>query len=296
MQFPPQTIPILVTYQILIGNNGAILFYNGNPGPGNLVISLAPEAGVDRFGNAYPEGLHITNGTSTINISNAGGIITEQFITGNPSIEESGFLQAASVGTGAFEIDQLALVPGQNATQGDFGSLYLSGDNNGGTNPGRASLQYECQAGQFSFVNVSCGGATISAGSIAAVHPGSGTSPANVAVAETWQTPTLNAGWTVTGANTPVRYKLYADNTVAIAGEVLTSGAGPWPAGGNIFALPTGYVPTVMSAFITESAIAAAAGTPTVSVLNSSGNVKNGQAFTAAGQLLRFDGVRFPLD
>jgi hypothetical protein len=38
------------------------LIYSGTPALGNLIISLAPAAGVDDVGNAYPEGLNVTAG------------------------------------------------------------------------------------------------------------------------------------------------------------------------------------------------------------------------------------------
>lgn len=43
------------------GSQGAILIYNGTAANGTLFVSLAPQAGIDTFGNAYPKGIAVTN-------------------------------------------------------------------------------------------------------------------------------------------------------------------------------------------------------------------------------------------
>ena len=48
------------------GSQGAILIYNGSAGSGRLFISLAPQAGIDSYGNSFPAGIAVTNnGTIT---------------------------------------------------------------------------------------------------------------------------------------------------------------------------------------------------------------------------------------
>lgn len=39
--------------------SGLALYYNGTPAAGNLILSIAAAAGVDEFGNAYPQGLSV---------------------------------------------------------------------------------------------------------------------------------------------------------------------------------------------------------------------------------------------
>lgn len=63
---PPRLIapgsPNVVKARLVIisGTSGSGLFvYSPNPGPGNLVASIAPQAGTDGFGNAYPAGLAV---------------------------------------------------------------------------------------------------------------------------------------------------------------------------------------------------------------------------------------------
>lgn len=48
------------------GSQGQILVYNGTAANGTLFISLAPQPGIDNFGNSFPAGIAITNnGTIT---------------------------------------------------------------------------------------------------------------------------------------------------------------------------------------------------------------------------------------
>lgn len=75
----------------LVVNANGFFLYNGNPGPGNLMFSIAPVAGTDAYGNPYPvsegiqrspAGLFIYDGTPASNklaiaISSASG--TDQF-------------------------------------------------------------------------------------------------------------------------------------------------------------------------------------------------------------------------
>lgn len=44
----------------ILNNNGGF-FYNGTPAAGNLIMSLAPNAGIDQFGNAYFGGFNVGN-------------------------------------------------------------------------------------------------------------------------------------------------------------------------------------------------------------------------------------------
>jgi hypothetical protein len=142
-------------------------------------------------------------------------------------------------------------------------------------------------------------GFTIPAGSITAVHPGTGESRTNLAVPETWQTPVLNSGWTTVGTGTPARFRMepYGDGggTVRLDGELMTQGAGPWPAGTDLFSLGAGYAPASGHIFVNKSSIAVGTGGATINVL-STGNVVNQQVFTAAGQSLYLDGMTFPVN
>jgi hypothetical protein len=278
----------------IIDTAGAF-FYTGPPALGNLFMSIASVAGTDGFGNHYGAGLAVVEGSSQIITNILAGVITQQFLTGNSHVSASGYLQAGESGVGAAEIDQLLLSSAANTTNNDTANLILTSNNDNDTLPAAAVLAYNrTGGGQQNYLTVSCDGAQITAGAIGAVTPGTGT-VASPAVAETWHNAVItNANWTTVGAATPVRYRLLPDGNVQLHGEVLTTGAGPWPANTTLFTLPTGYQPAHASMVITRSDIAVGATADTVSVL-ASGSVQNGQAFTAAGQRLFFDGVIFPL-
>lgn len=51
-----------------IVNSNGIFFYSGTPANGNLIGWWASSAGVDGFGNVYPAGLGLTNGTSLVKL------------------------------------------------------------------------------------------------------------------------------------------------------------------------------------------------------------------------------------
>lgn len=53
-----------VTGPDYILNPQGFFFYNGAPAAGNLIISVAPAAGADAFGNAYPAGVEIFGATA----------------------------------------------------------------------------------------------------------------------------------------------------------------------------------------------------------------------------------------
>lgn len=48
---------------------GEAFYYDGTPGPGTLVLSIAAAAGTDPYGNAYPDGLTVHGATGTINLN-----------------------------------------------------------------------------------------------------------------------------------------------------------------------------------------------------------------------------------
>jgi hypothetical protein len=44
-------------------DTGGVFVYDGSPTLGNLIVSIAAEAGTDAFGNAYPQGVDVSKGT-----------------------------------------------------------------------------------------------------------------------------------------------------------------------------------------------------------------------------------------
>jgi hypothetical protein len=294
MQFPPNTFSTLIAFQIIVANNGAILFYSGTPAHGNLVMSLSPVAGIDKFGNNYPAGFNAQQGTSQIVINAVAGFIQEQFFTGNAGIIEPASISASQVGAGI--IDQLLILSAQNSTHADVVGISLDSNDNAGDSPASLSLFYETSSVK-NYVTVSDSGAVISAGSITAVQPGTGTSPANPAVAETWHNLALTANYTPAGAPfaTP-RYRLES----AGGGTVLRfSGAFDVVAGTTgtviVATLPAAYFP-----MFGQHAVVAARPTSLVSAPQFINYTTIGQLEivnnTATGDMIWLDGVTFVLN
>lgn len=242
---------------IVEGANG-VFVYSGTPALGNLIISIAGQAGVDPYGNAYGFGLQ-----GSVVLQNANGVFA---YSGVPAF---GNLDVA--------------IAGQAGTD-NYGNSFGAGLN----------VYYSGTSQRFFRADPNLNGAQM-IGEVTAIVPGTAGPPTT----ETWHTPTITgAGWTTTGIGHPLRYRMegIAGGIVRLDGAVQTTGAGPWPANTAIITLLTGYPPSAAArAFVTPSAVLAAAGGNTVNV-QVSGDVRNGVAFTAINQVLFFDGITFPVD
>lgn len=92
-------------------NPAGIFIYSGPPAAGNLIVSIAPAAGVDGFTNPYPQGINVTIGTisgaaisgSTFSgtdfLVNAAGAF---FYSGAPGLGNLVLALAEAAGTDAF--------------------------------------------------------------------------------------------------------------------------------------------------------------------------------------------------
>jgi hypothetical protein len=289
----------LIVITDITGYSG-LFFYSPSIGPGNLVGSWSVNAGTDPYGNPYPAGLNIQSGPGSIVINGQGGEVQEFFFTGNPATKALPcFIAAEPIGSGTAEIDQFLVQGAANTTHPEYALLAMTSNNTAGTSPAKMFFTYVSEAGAGeNYAILSAAGFIVSAGQITGIKPGTGT-VTTPAVAETWHAAVPAAGWTATGAANPARFRLEPQGSgggcVRLDGELLTTGAGPWPANTDVFSLATGYMPEANHFFVTRSDIALGAGQSTVSVL-SSGGVQNGEPFTGAGQRLYFDGVVFPLD
>lgn len=272
-----------------------LFFYSPTIGAGNLVGSWTAQAGTDPYGNPYPAGWMVQTGASRVVVDAVNGLIQQRWITGNPGITpaNSALLEAATQGAGNGEWDKLVIQSALNTTHTDVVNAAFFSSSTDGTQAATFIIQYDNVplAINENYLQISYYGASLPAATITAAQPGTGTSGTNPALSETWHTVTgLPSGWTQ--GTQAARYRLMPDGTVVLDGSITTTGAGPWPAGTTLFTLPTGYAPPEFRAFVTRSAIAVAAGQDTVTVM-SSGAVQNGQTFTASGQNLTLDGVRF---
>lgn len=288
----------VVSVIIIVDGTGftGLFFYSPTIGTGNLVGSWTANAGTDPFGNPYPAGFMIQTGNSRITINDVGGITTETYVTGNPTIVQSAFIQAAANGLGNAEVDQWLASSARNSTNGDSAGLALQSSNTAYTRQAQAVIFYEAGS-QHNYLIVGAGGATIAAGSITAVEPGTGTGQSNVAVAETWHTASLDTGFTTSASDQVPRYRLEgtAGGVVRLDGTVYTSGA--VAAGATMFTLPAGYRPAAdRRRFVgVTSASGYTLGATLVNVATT-GLVTIGPAAGGAGQQICLDGMTFPVD
>jgi hypothetical protein len=98
---------------VVDGANGGIFVYSGAPAPGNLIVSIAGEAGTDAEGNAYPAGLNVTVGAiagSTITGSTiSGGSITgAKFIAEGANGEILGYSGTPAAGNLVFAVSPVS--------------------------------------------------------------------------------------------------------------------------------------------------------------------------------------------
>lgn len=280
------------------GTYSGLFFYSPTIGHGNLVGSWTAAAGTDPYDNSYPAGLMLQNGASRITINSVLGIITESFVTGNPDVDFSAFIQAGAPGIGIAQVDQWLVSSAQNSTYGDTAGVVVQSNNSENTNPAKAYLYWEGAGGpQENYLVVSAAGAVISAGNITGTQPGTGTSLTNPAAAETWHTATLATGFTTNAADEPPRYRFEGTGggVVRLDGTAYSSAA--TAAGATVFTLPAGYRPTERRRFVASTS---AAGYTTaggsVWTVNTSGTVTLTPDTTAAGQQAVLDGITFPID
>jgi hypothetical protein len=125
-----------------ISGSNNLLMYTSTPAAGDLVIALAPNAGADTFGNAYPQGLSIMNGAQSLALGLTGGSPLIYGVTGNNNITNSGAVQATIVGTGNAEYDLWQVLGPQDATQKDFVAVQLASSSEDGSQAAHLALIY----------------------------------------------------------------------------------------------------------------------------------------------------------
>lgn len=223
-------------------NSKGIFFYSGTPANGNLVISVAGQAGVDSFLNSYPEGLSFNLAGKSVVVGLTGGSPLEYFVSGLGTVTDGAAIQDIVQGAGTGQYEFLQVLSATDSTQKDLMLSSWGASSSDGTQPAQLTDQYKDSLGAFHVLKtVDYSGFHIPAGSIAAVEPGTGGSRGNVAQGETWHTPVLGTGWS-TPARFPLQYRLSADGMLEIVGNATTTSATPAAA---IFTLPIGWRPTL---------------------------------------------------
>jgi hypothetical protein len=207
---------VLARLVIVYGANGAILVYSGTPALGNLVGSWAAAAGTDPFGNPYGAGITVGSPSSSTPqiqlIPAAGGPSTPavlqftlsplSFFGNQPNIQA---FSPSSTGQLIISGPGLAQVGFKDFVQEVY-STYA------GIVPAAMQVNYVHIDGitLSTYVNVTCSGVTIPAGSINAVDPTTGTA-ATPAIAEGWHAITLDANWSTLAGQPHPSYRFLAD-------------------------------------------------------------------------------------
>lgn len=227
---------------------GVSLYYNGTPALGNMIVSIAPAAGTDVYGNAYPQGITTYDGaghkTGTWNLgslqtydpvstgsigifpqSTAGLSPTIQINTGGTSSTVPAQLSAFAVTTGANQPYDIGTFYGPESTADAHHSYAAVQLRAGGTATDGAVGTLGWGNNSTTYIPFIWNQAGIvGIGTVYGATPG--TSPA---AQETWHTLSLAASWTQ-HPFAQCRYRMMPDGTVMAQGFMdfagtLTSGA-----------------------------------------------------------------------
>lgn len=294
---------------VLNGDTDAILIYES---ANTLMLSFAPSAGIDPHGTHYPAGIAVfdpnfltpiaiwdePDGFSLNGSSNAQSMTLTaaplNLASGGAAYVRSAFIQAfASYLLPNMDALVLNSPTSQAAVDSELSSIAFALSQGNAVDGALAAFQFLSHTVTALMAQIDKTGFNIAAGSVTAPHPGGA-----IGQAETWQAPAVNALWTTAGTTVALRYRkegLGPNGVVRLDGEVLTTGAGPWPVGTVLATLAAGYRPPDIHRFITPSGVLAGAGSSTVQI-NTFGQIVTGVTYTAAGQSLYFDGCTFPLD
>lgn len=288
---------------VVISGSNNILMYSATPAAGDLVISVAPNAGSDSFGNVYPAGFQILNhggaNASGIAMGFAGTQPLQYFLNPVPNLRNDPAFIVNTNGTGTAQFASFVFSSAEDATQSDYVAISLdSSSQDGSSHVAQITDAYvDSSGGAHPLILRGPGGTTIYAGALYAVQPGTGTSRANLAVGESWHLASLGAGFTTNAADQAPRYRLegLGGGIVRLDGVVYTSAA--TAAGATMFTLPTGYRPQQRQRFVgsTNASGYTTVGGSLISV-TTAGLVTCSPACSAAGQQIVLDGFTFPID
>lgn len=183
-------------------NTHGIFFYSPTEATGNLVLAIAPAAGTDSFGNAYPQGILIADPAIML------------FPSGQSFENNTAFIQSAFSAPAVNQFLQLLLSGPSTTTAGarDLVLIELNSAAKDNSSNANGELNYQGSNGalhEYAFWD-SSGFNCPSGANIVAPHPG--TIPA---VAETWTTLSLinsYAAGTNNGFIDVPQVRLMADN------------------------------------------------------------------------------------
>jgi hypothetical protein len=221
-----QAVSLIVLEEAATGFTGFFV-YSPTLGAGNLVGSWAAKAGTDPYGNAYPAGLQVSNG------SGQGTLLqdTDLIFVGAGSVAD-GFLACQASVAGSRPFVFLTSPTDLSLTS----QLLMYGQASGGNDPIIVLQALDSGTPEAIVVQVN--------GYAAATEPGS-TGLDDPGVPEVQHAMTLLNSWTVQ-AGFAARYKLTALNTVRVHAELV---AGTLTSGTSIWSAPSAYQPAQAQEF-----------------------------------------------
>ena len=291
----------LVSLIIITAGGGftGLFMYTPAPGPGNLVTSITPQAGVDPFGNAYPAG--ITEGLTgkiqaQLFADPVTGIGRLRYLLNNAGFTNPDIVSAIQ---GPPFFADIGIDGPANTAPGFTDSIAVSVNSSDGvSSSANISTFYNSVAsGTFTYLTLDANGVGIRAcGQITATQPGTGT-PATPAQAEIWHDlrPLTNSFIGTVAGKYPPQFRKCADGDVQIFGNIRTP-----PAAGNYNNLTWGTLPALyrpnkqFTAGLTMN-VADGIATPLLNI-NSTGALQFNNMPGALAQSDLFVNIRFPLD
>jgi len=230
----------VVNLVLVAGQAGTItgvFVYSGTPGAGNPPVFWMSFSDEDPYGNAITPGVFAGQPGS----AQVGMVLST--LAGILRFPVPGSLKdyAAAYASGT----QFIIEGPQDAVDQDRVYFVLSAGS-GGSSAICYLVYLDGNGGVNTQLESSYAGLALPAASIAAVEPGTGTSPTNPAAQETWHTLSPANSWANVASNVPLEYRLMPDNSVWIMGTL--NGASATSA--VIGTLPSGYRPATQQAFI----------------------------------------------
>lgn len=222
----PGTPNVIRALQVIIsGANDFLLLYDGPPGVGTLLGSIAPPGtGSDIYGNPVVGGGFASYDAADSNEARLifYGPKAISIRTGDASESAHAILEDEINGSGNAKTLNVTLKSAATTTKPDTVEVDLNSNNVGGTGTAEGELIYTDTGGtDHTYLTWGPGGAVIAAGSMAAVAPGTGTL-ATPATPAGWQT--VSSGF-LTGWSGTFQYKLLPFNAVAVRALFSLSGA-----------------------------------------------------------------------
>jgi len=208
---------VLAQYVIIFGASGGMFVYAGAPGPGNPPVYSVSNADADPYGNTVEPGIwagppgSVQVGMQAEPGSNFGQLL---FITpGGPFSADGAVFGIEQGGGQALAVSSSTVAAAPDHVEHSYQ------DNLAGAGSARMESVYFDTTGTFHVGSaLDFTGFTVSAGSITAVDPATGTSLGNPFAAETWHNVTVDAGWGSLGE--PAQYRLLPDGNVQLRGDI----------------------------------------------------------------------------